>query len=550
MLFLAEWVILAGGWRRRAIAVAAGAVGALALAPVDFWPAMFVPMTLAVWLIDGSVEWKGSTGSKFLAVRRAFEIGWWWGLGYFVAGLWWLGAAFLVEPDQFAWALPLGVLGLPAYLALFPALGFAVARLIWAPGASRLLAIAGALGGAEWLRGHVLTGFPWNPYGMALGDHLVLAQFASIGGLYCLNVVAVAIFAAPATFADKQRAGKGMRGFRSPAAVIAAAVALGGLALFGWARLAQGPVGYVSDVKLRIMQPNVLQGASFSIENKDAILAHYLSLSDRATSPGHSGLADVTALIWPESAFPFILTRDPQALAQIGAALPQGTTLITGAARVGETSDSTQDTENEQARPQFFNAIHVIARGGIVLDTYDKVHLVPFGEYLPAAQLFTRLGLHHFVHVPGGFAPGFSRSLLTIPGLPQAAPLICYEAIFPGEVMPTGAGDNRRPGFMLNVTDDAWFGTTAGPYQHFAQARLRAIEEGLPLVRGATTGLSAVIDPYGRVLSQLGLGEEGVLDSGLPLSIKPPLFARAPLFASLFGWIAAFVAALALQRFV
>jgi apolipoprotein N-acyltransferase len=554
MFWLAEKVILSSGWRRRMIALGSGAVGALALAPVDFLPAMFVAMTTAVWLIDGSAEWKPGAerpfallrGTTFASMTRAAEMGWWWGFGYFVAGLWWLGAAFLVEPAEFAWALPLGVFGLPAYLALFPALGFGLARLAWAPGASRLIAFAGALGGAEWLRGHVLTGFPWNPFGMALGDHLALAQVAAIFGLYGLNVLTIAIFAAPATLADKVR-GKNGRRFALPAAVLAAAGALAGIAIFGGLRLWSGSTAFVPEVKVRIMQPNQLQGASFTVDNKDAILAHYLALSDRATGPGHSGLADVTLLVWPESAFPFILSRDPQALAEIGAALPQGTTLVTGAARLGEAAD---DDGKQPQRPDFFNSIHVIARGGIILDTYDKVHLVPFGEYMPAGRLFARFGLHHFVRVPGGFTPGYARSALVVPDLPRAAPLICYEAIFPGEVMPAPSAEGPPVGFILNVTDDGWFGHTAGPYQHLAQARLRTIEQGLPLIRAATTGLSAIIDPYGRILSKLSLGEEGVIDSGLPLKIAAPPYAKAPLFAGLCGWLGTFLLALALKRLI
>ena len=550
MFLLAEWVILSAGWRRRAIAFGCGAIGALALAPVDFLPAMIVAMTAAVWLIDGSAEWKEpgrgffTGGAVFASVLRAGEIGWWWGFGYFVAGLWWLGAAFLVEPDEFAWALPFGVLGLPAYLGLFTGFGFGLARLVWAPGASRILALAGALGCSEWLRGHVLTGFPWNSFGMALGDHLVLAQFAAIGGLYGLTVASVVIFAAPAVLADRSLAAKRFGRMPIPAMLAVAAVALAGMALYGAWRLAAGTPGLVPDVKLRIMQPNDLQGLPFTAENKEAIVARYLALSARPGSDGQPGLAGVTALVWPESAFPFILSRDPEALRQIGEVLPRGTSLVTGAARLGEIS------EGSQQRPDFFNSIHVIAHGGIILDTYDKIHLVPFGEYMPAAHLFERLGLHNFVHIPGGFAPGYTRSILAVPGLPPAAPLICYEAIFPGEVMPTADTGGRRPGLLLNVTDDGWFGMTAGPYQHLAQARLRAIEQGLPLVRAATTGISAVLDPYGRLIAGLKLGEEGVLDSGLPQSIAAPVFAHAPLFIGIFAWISAFLFALPLRRIV
>ncbi len=542
MYSIAEFVILSGGWRRRAIAFFAGACGALALAPIDFLPAVLVPMTVAVWLIDGAAEAKkGYRRFHLASLTNAFGVGWWWGFGYFVAGFWWLGAAFLTEPE-FAWALPLGVFGLPAGLALFPALGFALARLFWAPGASRILALAAGLGFSEWLRGHVLSGFPWNDYGMALGDHLVLAQFAAIGGLAGLTVLTVAIFAAPALLADQRRKD---RPIRFPAGLLVAGVALAGLVLFGALRLAVAPPGPVPAVKVRLMQPNISQEA-FSLHNKDKIIADYLSLSDRSTGPEHTGLSDVTLLVWPESAFPFILTEDPPALGTIGAALPPGTTLVTGAARVGEAPE----TPGAPPHAGFYNSMLVIGRGGLVLDTYDKVHLVPFGEYLPMERLFRRLGLHHFVRVPGGFEKGAVHSLLNVPGLPPAAPLICYEAIFPEEAVPAGPPGAPRPGFMLNITDDGWFGRTAGPYQHFAQARLRTIEQGLPLLRAANTGISAIVDAYGRVLVQLPLGETGVVDGILPGKIAPPPFARAPSLAGLLAWVIAFCASLGLRLFV
>jgi len=539
---VAEFVILAGGWRRRLIAFIGGACGALALAPVNFLPAMIVPMTIAVWLIDGAAEAKQSPGAhlRSAAVRNAFSAGWWWGFGYFVAGFWWLGAAFLVEPQDFVWAMPLGIFGLPAFLALFPAFGFALARLGWSAGPSRILMLAAALGFSEWLREHVLTGFPWNDYGMALGGHLVLAQFAAIGGLPALNVLTVAIFAAPALIADARM----KKGRRVPGGLIVAVAALLGLAGFGAVRL-QAPLPKdLPGVKVRLMQPNVTEDDNFSAAHKDEIVARYLALSDRATSPEHTGLADVTLLIWPESAFPFILTEDPASLAAIGGALPPNTTLVTGAARIGIVSTAGRDY------PAYFNSMLAIARGGIILDTYDKVHLVPFGEYLPFESALRHIGLHHFVHIPGGFAPGAAHRLMNLPGLPPVMALICYEAIFPEEALPQGLPPGTEPGLIINVTNDAWFGNTAGPYQHMAQARLLTIEQGLPMLRDANTGISAIIDPYGRVRQSLGLQQEGVIDGALPEKIAPPPFARAPFLAGILAWVVAFCASLALRGIV
>ena len=500
-------VILAWGWPRRAIAFLAGATGALALPPLGFVPALIAPMTIAVWLVDGSVDHGARETTRWASLSAAFGAGWWWGFGYFVAGLWWLGAAFLVEPDKFAWALPLGVLGLPAALALFPALGFALARLLWRPDAWRVLALALGLGASEWLRCVVLTGFPWNEYGMALGANLALAQIASVVGLHGLTLAAVAIFAAPATLWTED----GARGRWSPTA--AAAVALALIFAFGAWRLAAPQSAAVEGAKLRVMQPNVDQGADFVPDNGMAIVREYLALSDRATSPQTSGVADVTHLIWPESAFPFILARSAPALAAIADFLRDGAVLVTGAARMEE--------DGASGAPRFYNAIQLVDRHGLLPERYDKRHLVPFGEYLPLSALFHRLGITQFVHVPGGFEAGDAANVIHIPGLPPAVALICYEAIFPNELGETFDAPGERPRWLLNVTDDAWFGATSGPYQHFAEARLRAIELGLPLARAANTGISAVVDGFGRILVSAPLGMEAVLDSALPEPLAP-----------------------------
>lgn len=509
MRSIAQTVIRATGWRRHLMACAAGAVGALAMPPLGFLPAIAVSLTTAVWLIDGT---RPGRRLRIVATPMGAALaGWSWGFGYFVVGLWWLGAAFLVEADMFAWAMPLGVLGLPAVLALFPALGFALARALWSEGAGRLFALAFGLSISEWLRGHLLTGFPWNAVGLAFGQNAWLMQTAAIVGLYGLTALAILIAATPATLWTAATASSR---WYPPAF---GALALAALAAYGALRIPGEPVASVEGVRLRIMQPNLPQDAKFRPENRDAIMQRYLSLSERTTSPTLSGMAHVTHLVWPESAFPFLLERDPGALAEIAALLPNGTTLIAGAARA------------EGAPPgedglRFYNAIQVIGHHGTILNTYDKVHLVPFGEYLPAFldEVLRWIGLRQFVHIPGGFQAGTGRVLLPVPGLPSVAPAICYEAIFPGEVIPPG----ERVGLIVNLTNDAWFGNTPGPYQHFAQARLRAVEHGIPLVRAANSGISAIVDPYGRATGLLPLGTEAVLDSALPVALEATPFTR------------------------
>jgi apolipoprotein N-acyltransferase len=528
---LPQGVILSWGWRRRAIAFLSGAVGALAMPPFSLAALMVVPMTIAVWLIDGSQASPGRP-SLFASASAAFGAGWWMGFGYFVAGLWWLGAAFLVDASKFAWALPLGVLALPAGLALFPACGFALARLLWSPGPARILALAFGLGLSEWARSLLFTGFPWNDLGMTLGADLTTAQIASLIGLHGLTFLSIAIFAAPATLwrLGERRA--------TPAPVIAAALALLGVVAFGVVRLSEAASPTVPGVKLRLVQPNISQGADFAPENKDAIVRDYLTLSDRDNGPGHSGVRDVTHLIWPESAFPFILSRDADTLDEIADLLRPGAILVTGAARM-ET--------NGGGEPNYYNAIQVLDGQGLTRQRYDKQHLVPFGEYLPFGRLLDRLGVTQFVQTPGGFTPGSGARTLHIPGLPPAMPLICYEAIFPTEIGDAFSGA-ERPGWLLNLTDDAWFGVTPGPYQHYAQARLRAIELGLPLVRAANSGVSAVVDGLGRETAVSPLGAESVLDAALPAPLRPTWQSRlgslgASVIAGLFLLVSLFARA-------
>jgi apolipoprotein N-acyltransferase len=499
----AHSIVLAWGWQRAAIAFVAGAFSALALAPIDFWPVMFVTFPLLVWLIDGA------GAGRWGGLLTAAATGWWFGFGYFLAGLYWVGYAFLVDAETFGWLLPIAVAGLPAGLAIFTALGCAAARAMWTRGAVRILALAVALTAAEWLRGHVLTGFPWNIYGYALTAPLALAQAASLFGIWGLTFLAVAVFASPATLIDDRKETR--RPWLPLAAGLVVLLALG---VFGAIRLSGNPTAFVPGVHLRLMQPNTPQDDKFNYSAKQKVMDHYVSLSDRATGPQSTGMSDVTHLIWPEAAFPFFLTQEPEAMAQIANLLPEGAVLITGAVRPADTNPQTQ---------QAYNSVYVINHDGSILDVHDKVHLVPFGEYLPLQNLLERMGLQQLTKVAGGYISGDRRRSTTVPRAPRMVPLICYEVIFPGQAVPRG----DRPGWMLNLTNDGWFGISSGPHQHFRQARVRAIEEGLPLVRAANTGVSAVVDPVGRIIRSLPLGAEGVLDSALPQPIEPTVYVRA-----------------------
>ena len=524
---LAHTIVLAEGWWRILIAFLAGASTTLALPPTDIWLLPFITFPILVWLVDGAA------GRRFGGVLATAAVGWWFGFGYFLAGLYWVGHAFLVDAKTFGWLLPFAVVALPAGMAVYTAFGLALARLIWTRGAARVLALAVSLTLAEWLRGHLFSGFPWNAYGYALISPIWLAQGAALVGIWGLTFLAVAVYASPAVLADERADTR--RPWLAPAL---SAAAIAALALYGAVRLERTPTSYVEDVRLRIMQPNLQQDEKFNYAQKQQVMSRYLALSDRPSGPQSPGLRGVTLLIWPESAFPFFLTREPDALAQIAALLPSETVLITGAIRAPETAVNAPVT-------RAYNSIYVIDHHGSILSVYDKVHLVPFGEYLPLQGLLERLGLMQLTKVRGGFIPGEQRRTQPAPGAPNFLPLVCYEIIFPGNAVPRSehkgwlyrhvgryfdwpsvTGSGERPGWLLNLTNDGWFGASAGPYQHFQQARIRAIEEGLPLVRAANSGISAVVDPLGRIVKSLPLGAEGVLDAPLPQPVAATLYAR------------------------
>lgn len=525
---IANAVTLSWGWRRHAAAFVAGALSSLAMAPAHLAPLLLVTLPVLVLLLDGAVA---PAGGLLARLRPAAAVGWWFGFGYFLAGLWWVGAAFLVEADVFGWMMPFAVLAFPAGLALFFALGCALARLLWSDRPTRVLALAMGFTASEWLRGHIFTGFPWNVLGQALAFTDVTAQPASLVGLYGLTAAAVVIGAAPVLLLDE-------RGGWPKATVlaIAGALLLGGTG-FGAVRLAQAPAigaDRVEGVRVRIVQPNVNQAQKWDPARRRDALEQLVALSDLKTDPETLGAMSFSLIVWPETALPFFLTEEPEALERIAALLPTGTALATGAPRIVPEGDARF----------FYNSVYVVDDGGRIAGIYDKAHLVPFGEYLPFQPLLEAVGLRQLTNVIGGFSAGPGLRTLTLPGGLKAGILVCYEIIFPGAASDPG----HRPDVLLNVTNDGWFGDTFGPYQHLDQARLRAIEEGLPVIRAANTGISAVIDPYGRIERSLGIGERGVLDGNLPQATLPTAFSAAATYFLLTFYVISFILVLAVRR--
>lgn len=503
------------GWRRLGIAFMAGALSVLGLAPFHLWGLLFFTLPVLVWLLDGVAREAAETeagGTYRPRTRywRAAWVGWWFGFGYFVAGLYWMGFAFLVEAEKYALLMPLAVVALPAGLACFYALATAAATAIWRPGSERIFALVGALFAVEWLRGHILSGFPWNLWGYALAGNDAWAQSASLFGIYGLTLVALLVFASPAAFAGLT-AHKDARNWVLPAIC---AVLLASGWVWGKARLSSAEVAYYPNIQMRIVQGNIPQADKWNPKHRGRNFTRLLTLSRNRSAVRKSQDTKITHLIWPETSVPFLFMLNneiaiPEARDTFAKLIGDGTVMILGAERV----EGARLPNNRLHIDRIYNSLFIMDSEARVLEIYDKVHLVPFGEYLPLEGTLKALGITQLTHADTGFTSGGAVPVMKAPDTPPFLPLICYEAIFPEMAR---AGNGGQAQWLLNLTNDAWFGNSTGPYQHLEQSRLRAVEEGLPLVRAANTGISAIIDPYGRIFASLPLNTMGVIDQKLP----------------------------------
>lgn len=461
-----------------------GAVTAVALPPVYVLPALvlgFSGLLLAV--------------RESRSVAGALFVGWTFGFGYYLTGLYWIGNSFLVDAARYGWMAVPAVIGLSAFLAVFPALAVLGARLLSRLGLGELVSLAAAWTATEWLRGNLMTGFPWNLIGYVWTVSDQTLQGAALFGVYGLSLITVLAAAAPAAVWNS---GSERRGALRWLPLLLLVLFPAGLWIAGELRLQATPTPGDQGLRIRIVQGNIPQALKWQPAERDGIVRRYLSMSaiDRP--------ANTAVQIWPETALPVALANDAESRAAAAAVIPEGGVLITGSVRFSEATSPER---------QLRNSLLAISDAGEVLAVYDKARLVPFGEYVPLRSL---LPFKKLVEGRGDFAPGPAPATVALPGVPPFQPLICYEAIFPGWTAPD---DGAPAQWLLNVTNDAWFGRSSGPYQHFQMARARAVERGLPLVRAANTGISAVVDALGRVSARLGLGETGVLDAALPAAL-------------------------------
>jgi apolipoprotein N-acyltransferase len=494
---LAQELAGLSGWRRYGLGFVLGALLAGALPPVDLTPLIFIAFPGLLWLDEGSAgPWASA------------RLGYVFGLGFFVAGLYWIAAALFVDIARFWWALPFAVLGLPALLAFYPAAALGVTSLatmsLRLPAGARICLFAVAWSAAEWARGHFLTGLPWNLVGYAWSGgfpgSLGVLQSVAWVGIYGLSFVTVLAAALPALMGIPSL--RPMAQARRAAPALGAALLILAPAASGAMRLQLVPFGSTG-TWLRLVQPSIPETMKW---DPAAAEANFHRLIELSGGPAEHPLA---AVLWPEAAATFLLERDGPHRAAIAAVAPREGYVITGALRA-----------NPPPFPptRIWNSIEAIDSEGAIRAGYDKAHLVPFGEYVPFGDVLPLTKI-----TPGSIdlSAGPGPQTIVLPGLPAFSPIICYEAIFPGAVVDAPA----RPLWILNLTNDAWYGRSSGPYQHFAIARTRAIEEGLPLVRVANNGISGVVDPAGRVVARTGLDSVGHADVALPAAASPTLYA-------------------------
>lgn len=465
------------GWKYYFLSTILGVLAAGAFPP-SYLIFLLVPaLTILLLLIN-------TCSSK----KEAFLVGWWFGLGHFCAGLYWITYALLTDVSAYIWLIPIAVIAISSVLAVYIGLVTLLTSLVPVSKWHKVIWFAVFWVAIEYLRAFLFTGFPWNLVGNVWTFSLPMAQLAAITGVYGLSLLTIIAASIPFVLFPWNK--KVMRDWLPIVVVYGVVIAV---YFVGSARLAENETAYHSDVKLKIVQANISQKDKWDPELRLAGLKKWLRLSALEAGDG------TTHVIWPETAMTYPLGSDSPWGKVLAPIIPKGGMLFTGAV----------NANYNQAQPEVWNSLYALNEKGEVAGRYDKHHLVPFGEYVPFREWVP------FKKITQGFvdfSSGVGVRTLEYSGLPSFSPLICYEGIFPGEVV----DKKNPPRWMLNITNDAWFGTSTGPYQHLNMVRLRAIEQGIPVVRSANTGVSAVIDPFGRIVGHIGLNKEGIININLP----------------------------------
>ncbi|MAV88379.1 MAG: apolipoprotein N-acyltransferase [Rhodospirillaceae bacterium] len=502
------------GFKRGALAISLGLISVLAFPPIHFLPIGVISFVGLIWLLDGSSEKKSLNKQQNLRghfFNSSFLVGYNFGLGFFSAGFYWIGFSFLVDAEIFSWMIPFAILGLSACFATYVGIVTFITFHLTNRGIGRIIIFSIVWVLFEWIRGFLFTGFPWNLLGTiwANSDNMIqLASFFGVIGLSFITALTLSSFAIIA-YANIPIISR----FK---AILAPVLLMVLIWVGGAYRLSGVAINYADGVFLRLVQPNIQQSEKWKSEKRLEHLNNLLELTERPSVQGN--IRQPTHIIWPETAIPFSLGGPMSpALDIISKVVPKNGALFSGALEV---------TNSQFGEKKFWNTLKVLTSENKIFDSYKKFHLVPFGEFIPfRKQLENLLRSNKYSALARiDFSRGSGLKVIHAPGIPPVSPLICYEVIFAGNVVPSDVDEKNRPEWLLNITNDAWFGVSMGPFQHLAAAKFRAVEEGLPLVRVANTGISALIDPYGRTVIQTLLNERKFIDVGLPKAIKNRTF--------------------------
>lgn len=424
-------------------------------------------------------------------IKSTFFDSWLFGIGFFGFGLLWISEAFFTEGMDIEYLAPLPPIAFGLFFGLYVCVPSCFS-LFFKKGFFRLFAFSAIWCISEMLRGILFTGFPWNPIGSVLAKWPLFIQTASIWGVYGVGFFFV-LFSSSIGLLK-------IKGEFNKKNIIIPLVVLLLFVVFGFVRLKSSNDKMINGLEVRLVQANIKQGIKWDKGHAEKVLMDYVHLSRS------QGAEKITHVLWPETATQFVLDQDNFAHSMVSSALLPSSILLAGSLRV-------EKDENSKTL-KLFNSVVAINDLGVNLGYYDKNHLVPFGEYVPLARIFP------FIRrlVPGSidFSRGVGIKTTNIPRTLPVGILVCYEIIFPGKVV----DKNERPYWLMNATNDAWYGMSAGPYQHFVSAQFRSVEEGIPIARVANSGISGVIDAYGRVVKKTNLGERVVLDSGIPYRTK------------------------------
>ena len=455
-----------------------GSLSVLALPPFYFFPILFISFSLFIHLLNNSTS-----------IKKSFYIGYFMGSGFFAFGFSWIGNALLIDPLTFGWLYPLVLIASGGFFGLFWAFP-AILSFPFKTKIAKILAFSSFYVLFEWLRSFLLTGFPWNLLGSVFAFSPKMLQLASLTGTYGLSLLVLICCSFLSIGINK----KNLKFFSIPIILILFTYT------FGHLRLKALNDDSVSNTTIRIVQPSIPQSMKWSKETAENNFQEHIRLSQK------EGLDNIDFVIWGETASPYILDLEPEKLKEITKAIPQNGYLITGSVRL-ET--------NEEGSLQPLNSMFVINKEGSIINHYDKSHLVPFGEYIPLRR-YLPSWITPITNTIANFKQGTPHKIISIPEHPDFSALICYEIIFPSQII----NKDNKPQWLINLTNDGWYGDSAGPRQHLVTTQLRAIEEGITISRVANSGISAIISRTGCILDEIPLNTKGILDIKLPSKLS------------------------------